>query len=706
MQNPVHLLSFKNKESLPIFLQTEMAECGLACLAMIANFHGHRIDMNTLRRKYPVSMKGATLKSIIHTADSLQLSSRALRVDLEQLQQVKLPAIIHWDLNHFVVLKSVKAGKIKIHDPAKGELTLNLEEVSKHFTGVVLELTPTKQFEKKNEEHTMHLSDLWSRMSGLKRALTQVFFLSLLLQVFALISPLYVQMVVDSVLIGNDLNLLVVLALGFGLLAIVKVCTSLLRSYIIMYLSSQLSIQMAANLFRHLLRLPLDYFEKRHIGDVVSRFKSIDNIKQLITTGLIETIVDGIMTIGTLIMMFIYSPMLAWIVIGVVVLYGVIRFAMYRPLKRAQEEAIVASASENSNFMETVRAAQSIKLFCRESQRQSVWHNNYAESMNAGIRVNKLNIKYQTINDLLFGLENVVVIYFAALLVLDNQFSVGMLYAFMSYKGQFTSKTAAVIEKLIEFKMISLHLSRIADIAMTPEEKTNSHDGLATQPITGQLSLKNIGFKYSKDEPMVLNGLSADFKNGESVAIIGPSGCGKTTLMKIMLGLLQPSEGSVIIDGVDINQLGLTNYRQQIAAVMQDDQLLSGSMLDNIAFFDTEIDEEHAIECAKLACIHQDIANMPMGYNTLIGDMGTTLSGGQRQRLLLARALYRKPKILFLDEATSNLDTQLESVVNHSVKQLNITRIIIAHRPETIRSADRVMTIHNGQLMEAALKTE
>ncbi len=706
MQNPVHQLSFKNKSRLPVILQTEVAECGLASLAMVANYYGHKIDMNTLRRNYPVSLKGATLKGVMQTADQLELATRALRVELDSLVQVKAPAILHWDLNHFVVLKSANKHRIVIHDPACGERTLNMEDASKHFTGVVLELTPTQKFEPKNEEHNLRLSDLWSKITGLKRVLIQVFFLSLMLQVFALVSPLYVQMVVDNVLIGNDINLLLVLALGFALLAIVKVGTSTLRSYIVMYLSSQLSIQMAANLFRHLMRLPLSYFEKRHIGDIVSRFKSMDSIKQLITTGLIETLVDGIMTIGTLIMMFIYSPFLAAIVISVVTLYAIIRFAMYRPLKRLQEESIIAAANENTNFMETVRATQSIKLFGRESQRQAVWHNRYADAMNAGIRVNKLNISYQAINDILFGLENVIVIYFAATLVLNNEFSVGMLYAFMSYKGQFTSKTAAVIEKIIEFKMLSLHLSRIADIAMTPEEKTDSESFEQQKDIAGTLELKNIDFRYSPEEPELFSRLSATFKQGESVALIGPSGCGKTTLLKIMLGLLKPTQGKVYIDGHDITQVGLKWYREQVAAVMQDDQLLSGSMLDNISFFDPEVDEEHAIACAKLACIDSDIQRMPMGYNTLIGDMGTTLSGGQRQRLLLARALYKNPKILFLDEATSNLDTHLESIVNESVKQLNITRIIIAHRPETIRSADRVVTIHQGQLLDAAPKTE
>lgn len=700
MKNPVHLLSFGRKHQLPVILQTEVAECGLASLAMIACYHGHKIDLTMLRRQYPVTLKGATLKSLMDTAVQLKFACRPLRLELEDLDKLQSPAILHWDLNHFVVLKKVNKNSVEIHDPAKGHRVLPMDEVSKHFTGIAMEMTPTKAFEAKEEVVTMGLSDLWSKISGLKNSLVQIFILSLLLQVFALVSPFYMQLVIDQVVVGNDMNLLVVLALGFLLLALIRVATEYLRSFVILYLGNQMNIQMAANLFYHLLRLPLDYFEKRHIGDVVSRFGSLQNVKRLLTTGLIESVVDGIMVIGTLVMMYIYSPVLAFIIIGVVVLYGLLRFAMYRPLKQLTEESIVANARQHSNFMETVRAAQSIKIFGRETQRQTVWHNHYASAMNTDIGVSKLQMRFKALNDLLFGVENVAVIYFGATMVMEGALSVGMLFAFMSYKSQFSTKAAALIEKMIEFKMLSLHLERIADIAMTEQEDVYGDNPALSEPLKGQITLQDIGFQYAGSEPFIFQNVNFTFNAGESVAVIGPSGCGKTTLAKVMLGLLKPAEGKMLIDGTDITKLGLNNYRGQIAAVMQDDQLLSGSMFDNIAFFDPNMSEQRVMESAKIAAIAADIEAMPMGYNTLIGDMGTTLSGGQRQRLLLARALYRQPKILFMDEATSNLDTRLESTVNDAVKQLNMTRIIIAHRPETIRSADRVVELKSGRLIE------
>jgi len=701
MRNPVELLQFSGFNHLKPVLQTEAAECGLACLAMIANYHGHRIDLNTLRRDYPISLKGATLQSLMNTAEHLRMSSRPLRLEIEDLPNLKRPCILHWDMNHFVVLQKVSGKNITILDPAVGERVYRLSEVEKHFTGVALELTPTKSFEKKNEEKQLKLSELWEKITGLRSSLTQIFILSLLLQVFAIVTPFYMQLVVDDVIVSRDLDLLTILALGFVLLMLINVATTALRSLVVMLMGTQMSIQIANNLFHHLIRLPLDSFEKRHIGDVVSRFGSLDQVKNLLTTGVIEAIVDGIMMLGTLVMMFIYSPKLVWVVIIAVVIYAGIRLSLYRPLRRLSEENIVANAKKDSNFMETVRATQTIKLFGKEPQRQTVWQNLYADSMNTSIRLGKLNIGYTAINGILYGVENVLVIYLAANNVIDGLMSVGMLYAFMSYKQQFTTKASSLIEKFIQFKMLSLHLGRIGDIALTPvEQETFTPTHSTVSSMQGAIELKNLVFRYSSTEPFVIKDANILIKAGESVAIIGPSGCGKTTLLKVMLGLLKPEKGSVFVDGIDIVKMGHTDYRRQIAAVMQNDQLLSGSISDNICFFDPEFNQNKIEASAKMAAIHPDIMAMPMGYNSLIGDMGNSLSGGQKQRVILARALYKKPKILFLDEATSHLDTALESHVNQSIKYLNMTRIIIAHRPETIQSADRILLLNQGRLVE------
>lgn len=707
MQSPVSLLRFSSHRHLPVIHQTEMAECGLACLAMIAGYHGHRYDLVTLRRRFPVSLKGATLKSLMETADGINLAPRALRVELDQLTEVQAPAILHWNMNHFVVLK--KAGKqgITIHDPGHGRQDLDWETASKHFTGIVLELVPTSGFEKKDEKLSMRLTDFWDRITGFKRALIQILILSLALQVFALGSPFYMQLVVDEAVVSNDVDLLTVLALGFLLLMLIEVTTRAFRSYVILVVSNTLNIQMANNLFRHLVRLPMSYFENRHIGDTVSRFGSLESVKELLTTGFVEAIVDGLMSLILVALLFIYSPKLALIVLLVVFIFLAIRLALFRPFRNLNEEAIIAGATEQSNFMETVRGIQSIKLFGKEVDRQTLWQNRYAEVVNTGIRLGKFRIGFDTANGILFGLENIVVVYLGANLILENALTVGMLYAFVSYKRQFTEKANALIDKAIEFRMIRLHLERIADIAKTPTERTLDSVPIGTstsRSLSGALELRGVAYRYSPNDPYLFKGLDLVIDPGEVIAIVGPSGCGKTTLLKIMLGLLSPSNGKVVAGGQELEKIGLRQYRNQVAAVMQEDQLMSGAIADNISFFDPEPDQGHIEQCAQMACIHQDIMAMPMGYNSLVGDMGTTLSGGQKQRLLLARALYQKPSLLFLDEATSHLDSQTEQHVNANLRQLNITRVMIAHREATIQMADRVVILQGGSLHELQRK--
>ncbi len=691
-------LQFGARRRLPVFLQTEAAECGLASLGMVACFHGHRIDLAGLRRRFTVSLKGATLAYIMQAAGRLHLAPRPLRLELDEMPQLRAPCILHWDLNHFVVLKSADNRGAVIHDPAFGVRRLSMAEVSKHFTGVALELSPTSEFRQADERRRVRLRDLMGPVVGLRRSLSQVFLLALALQAIAIVSPFYMQWAVDGAVVSADRDLLTVLGLGFLLLAVIQVGITALRSWVVLYLSTTMNLQWLANVFSHLLRLPVSYFEKRHLGDVVSRFGAVNTIQRTLTSSFVEALIDGVMAAATLAMMMVYSIALTAVAVAAVGLYGLLRWAFYAPLRRATEEHIVHSAKQQSHFLETVRGVQSIKLFGRQEERRSRWLNLVVDAVNQDLIAQKLGLGFRSANGLVFGIERIAIVWLGALLVLESAFSVGMLFAFVAYKEQFSARVAGLIDKAIELRMLNLQGERLADIVLTPPEEQSST--LPVDAIESSLEVRALSFRYSDTEPFVLLNCSFCVAQGESLAIVGVSGGGKTTLLKLMLGLLQPTDGKILAGGVDIQKLGIDRYRKLVGTVMQDDQLFAGSIADNISFFDPAPDPIAIERFAQMAAVHEDIAAMPMGYNTLIGDMGAALSGGQKQRVLLARALYKQPRILFLDEATSALDVQKERAVNEAIRSLNLTRIIIAHRPETIASAERVIVLQAGKVSQ------
>lgn len=688
---------------LPMLLQTEAAECGLACLAMIASFFGYQTDLAHLRRRYGVSLRGATLKDLMRLADCLGMASRPLRIEIGELPLLRLPCVLHWDLNHFVVLKSVGSNAIIIHDPGYGVRRLTFPEVSKHFTGVALELTPSGGFEHSEPPPRIRIRSLLGRLSGIKRALAQLLALALALEVFALVSPLLMQWVVDQALVTADQDLLVTLAIGMALLLLIRTTVATIRSWMLMVLNTSLHVQARANLFSHLINLPAAYFETRHLADIMSRFDSQDTILQAITSELVEAVLDGLMASLTLAVMFIYSPTLTVLVLAGAVLYGLLRWALFSPLRLAWLESIVWDARQESHFLETLRGIKAIKLFNGQEARRTYWLNLVVESINRHLTTEKLGLLFRTANALLMGSLGVLVIWMGAQKVLDTTFSVGMLFAFLAYMDQFLDRISALIDRFVDLQMLGLHGERLADIALTPPEPRDSP--AAPVAIRGPAAIEtcNLRFRYSENDPWVLDGVNFAIAPGESVAIVGSSGCGKTTLLKLLASLLQPTQGEIVVNGEPLARLGRERYRELIGVVMQDDQLFAGSLAENISFFSERPDEEQIEACARLAAVHDDIMAMPMGYGTLMGDMGTVLSGGQKQRVLIARALYRQPSILLLDEATSHLDVTREKAVNEAVRKMALTRIIVAHRPETIRSSDRVIVLDRGKVAQDSL---
>ena len=696
-------LGFLTRSKVRLVRQNEVAECGLASLTMIANYHGFDIDLGSMRRKYSPSLRGAPLRALINLADQIGLTPRAVKLPLDELGNLHVPAVLHWDMNHYVVLESVKRGKALIHNPDGRSTWIPLSEISEHFTGVALELRPSSSFGRQSLRERLKLSQLWQSMTGLKRALAQIFLLSVVLQAFVLASPYYMQIAIDSALPALDNDLLSVLALGFGLFTLINVIASLLRSFVLLNAGTSIGFGLASNIARRLFRLPIDWFEKRHTGDILSRFQSIIPIQNLLTQGAVAALVDGFMAVFTLAVMFYYSPLLAFIAIIAFILYGVARFITFSFQREAQEASIITGGKEQSTLIETLRGMVTLRLFGRETLRHALWQTRLTDSVNANVRLSRITIWQSSANLLIFGIENILTIWLAVGFVIDGAgFSVGMVFAYIAYKNQFISKSAALIDQAIAFKMLGLHLERLSDIALSDEDRSFTVGSDTSTQLNGKIELRDLYYRYSPSDPMVLSGVNLVVEQGEHVAITGPSGGGKSTLLKIMLGLVEPENGEVLVDGLPMHRFGYKSFHRQIAAVLQEDSLFAGSLADNIALFDEEVDMQLVIGAAAAASIHDDIMAMPMQYETLIGDMGSTLSGGQKQRVLLARALYRKPRILFMDEGTAHLDSAHEAAVNKAIASMGITRLIIAHRKETIEAADRVLTLANGRFEQSS----
>jgi ATP-binding cassette subfamily B protein RaxB len=685
---------------LPVMLQTEATECGLACLAMIANYHGLRIDLPTLRLRFALSRKGSNFETLLRVAAALGLESRPLKLDLHNLRELQLPCLLHWDMNHFVVLKSV-GRRLVVHDPAVGERRLSREEFATHFTGIAMELAPGAGFAPRAERVRFTLRGLMGRITGLGRGLAQILALALALEAVVIALPFYLQWVVDQALLAADRELLGVLALGFALLVGLQAAMGAVRGWWTATLSARLNFQWLGNVFGHLMRLPLEFFEKRHVGHIISVFGSVSVIQKTLTTGVVQALVDALMVAGTLAMMGIYSARLMAVSLAAGAAYGLLRWSVFRALRDASAEEIIHAARQQTHFLESAVGIQSVRLFGRGGHRRAGWMNMLADQFNAGLRVQRVHVAHETAQTLLFGLERVVVVWLAARMALDGAFTVGMLFAYMAYKELFSARVGTLIDTASELAMLRLHGERVADVALARPEAAEAPSpvevDLSNRP--ARLELRGVSYRYSSTEPWVLEGVDLVVEPGSCVAVTGPSGCGKTTLVKILLGLLAPTEGEVLFDGAPIHRLGLDQYRALIGTVMQEDRLFSGSLADNICFFGSEPDIARIEDCARLAAIDAEIRAMPMGYHTLVGDVGIGISGGQKQRVLLARALYRQPRILVLDEATSHLDLRNERSVNDAVRAMALTRVIVAHRPETIAAADRIVEMAGGRIV-------
>ncbi|MFL9202223.1 peptidase domain-containing ABC transporter [Escherichia coli] len=686
-------LNIRLCQNIPVIHQTESSECGLACLAMMCGYYGKSIDLIALRQRFNLSARGSTLAGIKSIATQLGMTSRALSLDLHEINALKTPCILHWDFNHFVVLVSVSRNRFILHDPARGRRVVALSEMSQYFTGVALELWPGSDFTVETVKNRIQLRTLLNNVYGIKGTLIKIFSLSLVIEAITLAMPVGTQLVMDHAIPASDRGLLTMICVGLMFFILLRATLTMLRGWSSMIMGTLINVQWQAGLFNHLLGLPLGYFERRRLGDIQSRFGSLNALRDTFTTSTVGALMDGIMVTGVVVMMMLYGGWLTWIVLFFTSVYVLIRILTYNHYRQLSEESLVRGARAGSYFMETLYGIATVKMQGMSECRSSHWLNLEIDTINTDIKITRLNMLFGGINTLISACDQIVILWLGISLVIDNQMTIGMFVAFGVFRGLFSERVGSLTSFLLQLRMMSLHNERIADIALNEPEAIKPETSV--EAVWKPVALDGHGLSYSYDSQSVaiFSNLDISISPGESVAIIGPSGSGKTTLMKVLCGLFTPTSGCVKVNGIDIQKVGVNNYRKMIGCIMQDDKLFSGSIRENICGFMEQYDEDWMIACAQASYIHETIMAMPMGYETLIGELGEGLSGGQKQRIFIARALYRKPGILFMDEATSALDKDSELAVNHAIKKLNITRVIIAHRESTIASAERIIRL-------------
>jgi ATP-binding cassette, subfamily B, bacterial CvaB/MchF/RaxB len=703
LKNWKTLLGYRQRVA--IIYQVEAAECGFACLAMVLSKYGTETNMRAFRSRYRVSLHGADLHTLSEVAHDFGLVTRALRVELSALPKLQLPCIVHWDFNHFVVLESV-GRSIEVVDPALGRQTYCPEEFSQHFTGVVLELVPGANYRHGPLAQRLRLRDILNGLTGWRSSLVHVLVLSTVLQCISLISPQFLQQGIDQVAANKDIHFLVPLVLGFGFVYILHITLSTLQKLLVLHLGTQISYQSQRNLFHHLLTLPTRYFEARSVGDIVSRFASFEPINDMVTGDAISTLLNGGTAAITAVLLFTYSPLLASIVLGVLGLTILVKVWFLPAQRRLTTDSIVASAKEDTVFMETIRGMQSIKALAGEQLRFQSWDAVYTGAINAKLRSKKLEIIAAIPISAVDLLDNIGIPAIGFYLIIQGQFTIGMLYAFLVYKDSFYHAAENLIDVMAKFWLNRLHLERLGDIALeAPEIKSFSSSEASETPATlidrvELLELRNVSFRYADHEPDLFASINLTLRTNENVVLIGPSGAGKTTLVKILSSLEQPNGGTVYLNGSALQMDQMPAYRRRIGMVLQSDRLFAGSVASNIAFFAEQIDREKVIATAQLCVIHDEIMAMPMGYETLVGDMGSALSSGQQQRILLARSLYRNPDYLFFDEGTANIDPDNEWRILQNLRTAGFGIFCVAHHPACLELADRILELKDGHLRE------
>lgn len=686
-------------QRVPELTQMDVTECGAACLAMILNYYGCKIGVADVRNRCGVGRDGLSALTIVKAARAYGLRVRAISLSHNDLRFVRLPAIVHWDFNHFIVVERWSDRTVEVVDPALGRRRLTAQEFDERFTGVVIELEPGVHFSRESASH--HIS-LWTYLRYVFRLpsfIVQLVAASLLLQLLGLGIPLLTKVFVDEIIPGNLANLIPIIGLGILVIALTQFVTALLRSSLLIYLQAKVDMQMMIGFFEHLLTLPYHFFQQRSSGDLLSRLASNITIRDLLTNQIISTLLDGSTVMVYLVILLTQSVPLTLIALLIGTLQIALLFATTRIIHDLTKRDLVAQGKAQGYMAEVLMGIATVKAAGAEQRALHRWSNLFYAHLNASVPRDYLSAVLSNIMSTLSMLAPLLLLWIGTMQVLNGSMSVGTMLALNALAVAFLLPLTSLANSGQQLQLVRAHFERIADVVEAePEQDIQA----VTQPpqLHGQIELRHVSFRYDPHAPLVLHDLNLSIQAGQKVALVGRTGSGKSTLGKLLLGLYLPTEGEILYDSVPLRGLDYRAVRSQFGVVLQESTLFNGSVRENIALNDPDMAMDQIIKAAQAAAIHEDIACMPMEYETVVAESGNALSGGQKQRIAIARALASSPTILLFDEATSHLDAVTEQVVEQNLNDLACTRIIIAHRLSTVRSADLILVLDEGVIVE------
>ncbi|NUT15877.1 MAG: peptidase domain-containing ABC transporter [Cupriavidus sp.] len=684
--------------------QAEEMDCGAACLAMICRHYGIPMTLGKLRELANVTTQGATLDSLARAGESLGFTTRGVQCTRDSLMGFELPFIVHWEGYHYVVVYGISSRWVWVADPAIGFRKMSAEEFERGWSGTCLLFTPGESMTQLSVQRSP-----WLRFIGYlapyKKILAHLFLATFVIQMLGVVPPLIIQNILDGVVVHQNVGLLHLLIAGLIISSVFSQLMSTIRAYLANFMVRNMDFAMMSHFFRHTLSLPLSFFAKRKTGDIFARFQENQTIRAFLSESTVTTALNLLMVFIYFTIMFLYNVKLTLLLIAFVIPIAALTVVVTPRVKAYARDVFAASTDAKAYLMETLGGAETVKGMGIERPVRLRWERKYTKALESQYKAQQFHILVGLASQLLNAATTIAVLWVGATLVLERELTIGQLIAFNAFMGSVLAPLMGLVALWGQLNDAGVAMERLGDVLdLEPEQKPQDVLSRVMLPdLQGEIVMKDLYFRYGGDDtPYVLENISFAIRPGEMVAIVGRSGSGKTTLAKLLVGFYKPTEGSMTVDGYDLNVIDAAFYRAQVGYVMQSNLLFSGTIAENIACGDDSPDRRRIEEVARMADAHAFISKLPLGYEQVVGERGIGLSGGQIQRLCIARALYHDPRLLVFDEATSALDTQSESNILANMQEIlrGRTAVIIAHRLSTIMQADKILVLYEGAIVE------